>query len=237
MENAIILTFFEDIVYQPKADFQTLTSLTPNLSMGNLLMISAIVLVILGLVAFVFVLIKNRQFAALHDLHETFAQRHSLKMAYADEHDFKIYGEISHYQMLIQPMLLLDPEQQDHTFGISFTIPMHNPNRKALRIFRTNSDHIHFKRVAVIDHALRVNHGIGDWLEIQTNDLLFSSIILSNDVKISLYEVFNQFDAAVLYIQDAEMTFVTPKMLKVEADMEIFDRVIALMVEMKDELN
>ena len=94
-----------------------------------------------------------------------------------------------------------------------------------------------FTLFADLDQPSFVRHDLGEWLQITTNDLLFASLILSDDIKISLYDTFNKIDAGLVYIEDEELAFIFPELLTDPEQVASIEKMIQLIVDIKDELN
>jgi hypothetical protein len=182
-------------------------------------------------------IIRNRAFSRKEKLHYRFAERHGLQIGYMNEENFTVYGKYRGYPVQIASVFLRSRHEKAGQTVVKCILPIVNPNRVALRAARRGPSAAALDEQAVIDRPQFVRHGIADWLEIQTNDMMFSSVILSEDVKITLYEVFSRLEAGLLCVYDEEMAFYLPLLLTSEEALETFSRALDLICDMKDELN
>ncbi len=179
--------------------------------------------------------VRNRRFRRKERLHQQLAQRLGLKVAYLNERDFDLFGPYRSYSLRIEAFSLPDGKQRLDLVKVS--LPMVNPSLKALRIIRV---HEHYPRLSEhrrIDRPVVLDHQIAPWLEITTNDAAFAGLILSEDVKISLYDVFNRLETGLLYLQDEELTLLSPHLITEPERLEAYQRIADLLADMKDELN
>lgn len=195
-----------------------------------------VISVLLVLAFSIFARIRYVRWAKIEKLHQRLGSEHDLQVAYLNSKAFTIFGSYRTYSVHIEALTLSDSASKSIQ-GIKCQLPMTNPNRKALRIAHFGSKSEHLNQIALIDKPVVIKHGFGDNIEVLTNDLLFSGIILSDDVKISLYEVLKEVDSALLYLYDAELAFIWPKSLGEENELSHWSKIINLLCDMKDELN
>lgn len=169
-------------------------------------------------------------------LHEDFAREHGLKMAYLQPEDVQIYGHYRDYPAKITTETLPHSSTELRTV-LKVVLPMINPNRKCLRISVDSLDYPEFDRLVVLDRPIKVQHDLGEWLRMESNDLFFSSLILTDDIKISLYEIFKDRPAVLLYIQDDELALISPTLLRDRPDAVYIDKQLNVLCDIKDELN
>ena len=67
--------------------------------------------------------------------------------------------------------------------------------------------------------------------------MIFSSLILSDNVKISIFEAFKDIPSGLLVIEDKEMYFILPGKIDNDVKISQSEKIINLMCDMKDELN
>lgn len=197
------------------------------------------IVVISGLLVLAFSIlarIRYVKWAKIEKLHQRLGSEHDLQVAYLNSKAFTIFGSFRNYSIHIEAIALSDLESKS-ILGVKCQLPMTNPNRKALRIAHLGSKSAYLNQLAVIDRPVVIKHGFGENIEVLTNDLLFSGIILSDDVKISLYEVLKEVDSALLYLYDTELVFIWPESLTEDSDLIHWSKVINLLCDMKDELN
>lgn len=197
-----------------------------------------IVVSILAVVSVTAAIIRNRNFKKKQRLHQHLESKYGLSLAYASENSFTLFGKYQDYKLRIEPIEIPDRMRETLLDGLKISIPMVNPQRKLFRILRKEEGLPHLNLIAALDHPSFVPHDLGKWLEITTNDLVFASLILSDDIKISIYDTFNKLDTGgVLYIEDEELAFILPELLVDEEQLPIIEKMINLVVEVKDELN
>lgn len=196
-----------------------------------------ILAVILTIVTIAIGMIRNRRFKALEDLHASLGKRLHLDIAYASPKSYTLFGTHREYPIKIQPINLALPGTNEPKWFTKVMIPMVNPVRKMLRISRRSP---YFSELENLVHVARVDsvsHDLEPWLDIQTNDLMFSSIVLSENVKISIHQVFSQLVSGLLYIEDDELSIILPGPIGSEKDMELAYLGAETLCDMKDELN
>lgn len=193
--------------------------------------IATVIIIAVILTAIVVGYRRHQRYARWEGLHNRFATRRSLKVDFIHRDNFQFYGSYRHYKVVIKP------EMVDEQLFSSFSIEMINPNRKALRIAKNNEAIPSLQQKAIIDNPFPIKHDIGKWLVMQTNDLMFSSLVLSDDIRISLHEIFSSYDAALLYIYDDDLCLLIPQSLDREADILKYEKGLELLCDIKDELN
>lgn len=194
---------------------------------------------LVGLLALGSVLVgvlRNRRFRRKEKRHQALAAELGLQIAYLHERDFNLYGEHRGYPLRIEGTQLSLPGAQTARPVVKCTLPMVNPNRKGLRILRAHPEYPDVAAYQALDRPQAVRHQVADWLEITTNDLMFAGLILSEEVKISLYDAFHRLETGLLLLQDEELAFFTPELLLDDETTERYRRIVALLCDMKDEL-
>lgn len=182
--------------------------------------------------------VRNRRFRRKEELHRQLASQYQLQVAYLNERDFSLYGEHRGYPLRLEALLLRSPQEKDKDGQtvVKISLPMINPTLKILRIARPSEEHPKLSHYGQMDRPQTVRHEIAPWLDITTNDLMFTGLVLSEDVKISLFDVFNRLKSGLVLIQDEELSFFTPELLTDAAVIDHYERIIALLCDMKDEL-
>ena len=66
---------------------------------------------------------------------------------------------------------------------------------------------------------------------------LFSGLVLTDDIKISIYEVFRDLPGGLLFIYDEALAFMIPQLLTNESQIGVIKKAVNLLCDMKDELN
>lgn len=181
--------------------------------------------------------IRNRRFKAVEDLHESLGKRLDLDMAYASPKDYTLFGNHRDYSIKIFPINVALPGTNEPKWFTKVVIPMVNPVRKMLRVSRRSSQYSELENLVQVARVDSVSHDLAPWLDIQTNDLMFSSIVLSENVKISIHQVFNQLVSGLLYIDDDELAIMIPGLIHSQEEPEIVYLGAQALCDMKDELN
>ncbi len=180
--------------------------------------------------------IRNRRFRKKEEFHQETAARLSLDMAYASQTDFAFFGEYRGYAFRIEPVNLAPPGSKTPSWFLRLSIPMTNPLRKMIRISRRDLKASVLEQIIPMARPDSVSHDMESWLDIQTNDLMFSSVILSENVKISIHQAFRALSAGVLGVEDAELLCVFPGLLS-DSDQQTNTLLAAeVMCDIKDEL-
>ena len=196
-----------------------------------------LLLIVLLAVGFILVgVIRNRRFRRKEDLHRRLASQYQLQIAYLNERDFSLYGEHRGYALRIEALTLRAPQEKEGQTVIQVSLPMVNPTRKIVRIVKPSEQHPKLSQHGRMDRPQTVRQEIAPWLAITTNDLMFTGLILSEDVKISLFDVFNRLESGLLLLQDEQLAFYSPELLSEPEATDRFERIIALLCDMKDEL-
>lgn len=196
-----------------------------------------ILAVILTLGSIVIGVIRNRRFKAAEDLHASLGRRLGLDIAYTSPIDYTLFGSHRGYPVKVQPINLAIPGTKQPKWFTKVHIPMINPVRKMLRISRRSDQFSELENLVQVARADSVSHDLEPWLDIQTNDLMFSSIVLSENVKISIHQVFRQLTSGLLYIEDDELSLVVPGLLGSEKEIEVVYLAVQTLCDLKDELN
>ena len=181
--------------------------------------------------------IRNRRFRLKELLHQKLAKKLGLQVAYLNERDFNLFGTYREYALRIEAFPILLPGEKQGPMGVKLSLPMTNPNLKSLRIGKDSDLHPELSQYRLIDRPTAFPHEVAPWLKITTNDLMFASLLLADDVKITLYEVFKPLSGALLYVQDEELAFITPRLLTEPEALQELQSVADLLCDMKDELN
>jgi hypothetical protein len=193
-----------------------------------------LLLTILSLLLFAF---RQRRFHRRQALLQKLSEDHGLQLAFMNHRSFQIFGQTRNYPVQIEAILLSSPGVKRPSYGLQLTLPMTNPNRKAFRVGKGEASAPALQTTAVIDRPIQLDHGIAEWLSIQTNDAMFSGLILSDDVKISLFELFQPMEAGLLYVYDETLRFVVPRLLETEDQLTSLSKGLHLLCDIKDELN
>ncbi|RMG25753.1 MAG: hypothetical protein D6730_10340 [Bacteroidetes bacterium] len=178
--------------------------------------------------------IRNRRFQLNQQAHEDLARELGMKLAFESPRAYRIFGRYRGYEALIAPVEMPPAVRESVPLATKASLSMTNPNRKRLYVFPQQTP-----LVALLpdDAAVKVTHPAQDWLEIRTDDLLFSSLILSEDVNISLGAFFQQHPRAILYLMDDELACILPGLIHKNVAVSTVIQAINLLCDLKDELN
>ena len=182
--------------------------------------------------------IRNRNFSRKEKLHQQFSQKNDLQLAYIHERQFNMYGNYRGYPVLIESFSVALPTNKKNVLSaVRFSIPVTNPMRKCIKAEKGFDLYPHLALLAPLDKGISVKHGMGDDITMATNDMLFSSRVLSEEVRISIYDAFKDQEAGILYLQDENLSFATPRLLVQEDCLPSWQKMLDLLCDIKDELN
>jgi len=201
-------------------------------SLISIIFSSSIAFILLAV--FAIAIIRHRRFQKRQELHGRLAADMGLKFTFQYPHQYRVYGNYKGYPISVFPIELLRESKDKVKYASKISIPMVNPNRKSIRIHPKGSE---LAQLIPIDQALKVKHPAQSWLSIDTNDFLFSSLILSDDIKISLGAFFQSLGKGIVYIQDDELACILPGLLQAEDQIAHYVSALDLLCEIKDELN
>lgn len=179
---------------------------------------------------------RHRRFRINEQRHIQLARLLGLKRAYVSPSDFTLFGQFQGFDLRVEPQLVQTRGEQSYFEIVKTAIPMVNPNLKILAISKGIREVPAMQQLIQLDKPVHIPHQIGDWLSITTNDMFFSSIILTDDIKISIYKLFSRLDQGLLYIQDEELAFVLPGYITQDAQVNAIHLAAQLMVDIKEEL-
>lgn len=169
-------------------------------------------------------------------LHQALSNHFGLRGNYVNEKNFKLYGKHRNYKLTIEAVKV--PISSAKANSIKLSVPMVNPTRKCLRISKHDPSHPDLENIVPLDKLLAVKHDMGDWMQINTNDLVFSSLVLGENARISIYESLKDLKTgAIMYIQDEELACVVPGLLKRNSQLEPLYKIVRALIDMKEELN
>lgn len=187
--------------------------------------------------AFVVGMLRNRKFDRIENLHKSLARQLGLSISYLNQKDFTLFGKYRGYKVRIEGIKLPSEDRTETLPAIKCSVQMVNPQLKCLRVEKKAESFSYFNKLAFIPRPFNMNHNIGDWLSITTNDMMFASILLSDDLKISLFETFNPVENAILYIEGEEMVFLGLDLMEEQDRVNYYAGVLDLLADIKDDLN
>ncbi|MEZ4826761.1 MAG: hypothetical protein R3C61_10790 [Bacteroidia bacterium] len=171
-----------------------------------------------------------RTYRRIENLHRDLAQRLSLHIAYSTFNDFTIFGRFRGYPVKVIPFTAISAPG-----FVCFSVSMTNPNLKWLRISKNLSEEL--RQISFNDKSIVVRHDIGADIVIETNDMLFAGLILSENVKISIHDTFRDLPEGLFYLDGESMNFILTRPLRTEEDLKTVTKIVHLLCDMKDELN
>ncbi|MCB0837499.1 MAG: hypothetical protein KDD63_02855, partial [Bacteroidetes bacterium] len=175
---------------------------------------------------------QYRRFRFIENMHRNLAEKTGLHPAYLNERSFNIFGSYRGYPLKITPFMIVK-----QSLAVRFTIPMINPNLKWFSASKNLEAIPGFDQVTFHDKASDISQDIDPQIKIRSNDMIFSSLILSDNVKISIFEAFKDIPSGLLVIEDKEMYFILPGKIDNDVKISQSEKIINLMCDMKDELN
>ncbi|MEM8901694.1 MAG: hypothetical protein AAGC85_26535, partial [Bacteroidota bacterium] len=141
------------------------------------------------------------------------------------------------YPTHILPVQAADPESGKYWWAVKISLPMINPNLMAIRISRNDVEPSPLLNQIPVYRPQPVSHSIAPWLEVLTNDLMFSHRILSDEIKMDMVVSFKSVPEAILYVMDNELACLIPGLLNEKYPAEAYKQFLALLISIKDELN
>ncbi|MEM6631754.1 MAG: hypothetical protein AAF694_18915 [Bacteroidota bacterium] len=178
---------------------------------------------------------RNRSFKKKHDLFQKFAEENSLGLAFHNPFNFRFYGNDPKNTVRIEPYRGL-VSGSNSVKGTIFTLSLINPELKTLKIFKLHEEYPWLSNLLPIDNAIQIKNNLGEKVQIQTNDMLFSSFLLSQDIIIDLGVLFNRIDAGVIYIYGDELGCIIPYFVYEEGMYNTWGKVLDLLLNLKAEL-
>ncbi|MEM6765843.1 MAG: hypothetical protein AAF824_07255 [Bacteroidota bacterium] len=206
-----------------------------SFSLSSYWMIGLVVLISLGFLAII--LYRNRLFRLKQGVHEQLASDLGLKITYTEQQDFTIFGENRTYPVHITPHHAALAGKKKVRWSVKTSVPMVNPNLMAIRISRNDVEPSPFLDQVPVYKPQTLAHSIAPWLEVLTNDLMFSHRILSDDIKMDLVVAFKQVPEAILFVMDNELACIIPGLLYENYPPEVYKAFLNLLLNIKDELN
>ncbi len=181
---------------------------------------------------------RNRAFRKKEDQFGKLANSLGLKLAFTQPQQFTFYGDYRNYPVRIEPLAL---EQADRKKGklwsTKITLPMINPNLKILRVSKASALYSAFNDYMPYRDLQKISHQIAPWIDIHTNDPLFSHIVLSDDIKMDLVVNLKSVDSGIIYIMGDELGAILPFLIREDADSPKVANILDVLCNIKDELN
>jgi hypothetical protein len=156
-----------------------------------------------------------------------FFQRHRLKkrlrqiavhlkggLRYVRHCDFGITGTYKGYSFSCNAIA-----DNKELLGVKIILPMNNPQHKQVRFAKSDADYAWLRAFAPVSGGQTVENAFAPNLVLTTNDLFFSSVILTEDIKPKLKVFFEGISSGVVYLHENElgvalpMSFTTPESL------------------------
>ncbi|MEM7658014.1 MAG: hypothetical protein AAF399_17950 [Bacteroidota bacterium] len=191
----------------------------------------------LGLLLGCWLIFWYRRYNIQQGLHAHLATLHGIQLAYVSPRSFQMFGEYRGYPLQMEAVGLPYLNRKGMRYGFQLMLPMINPNRMALRISKGEAELPFLTQLAPIEKPMALDHGIADWLSIHTNDPMFAGLVLTDDVKITVYEVFRDVPGGVLFMYDEALAMFIPELLNQKSQLKTLGKAVQLLCDMKDELN
>lgn len=178
---------------------------------------------------------RNRRYQTLKELHEAMAERLGLNLAFQFARNYRMFGKYRGYQASVFAIEIKQDQATQPQYATKLQLEMKNPNQKCLRMYPKEEND--FVRLFPMEQASPVQHDASNWLTIDSNDLFLTSLILSEDVKISMGVFFKAQPDAIVYLQDDELACILPGLLEEPVQLEAYQTALDLLCDIKDELN
>lgn len=181
---------------------------------------------------------RNRSFKRREKQFAQLARALGLKLAYTQPKQFTFYGDYRNYPVRIEPFTYSQQkDKKQKQWGTKITLPMINPNLKILRISKSSALQPDFNSFIPHSDLQHVQHQIVPWLDIHTNDTLFSHLVLTDDIKMDLVVNLKSIDSGIIYIMGDELGAVLPFIIRESNDPPKLGQILDILCNIKDELN
>lgn len=181
---------------------------------------------------------RNRTFRRREKQFVHLAQILGLRLAYTEPRQFTFYGDYRNYPVRIEPFAYGNQkDKKQRKWATKITLPMVNPNLKILRISKVSPSDSEFNSYIPHSDLQLVQHQIAPWLDIHTNDSLFSHLVLTDDIKMDLVVNLKSIDSGIIYIMGDELGAIVPFVISDANDPPRIGQILDILCNIKDELN
>ena len=201
--------------------------------LANSLIISLFVL--FSIMLMLWILYQNRGGSKIQYQLDQFAKDKDIKLSYSRRDDFLMYGKYKAFDLQIYPWQ--PPGFKPSRPYLFFSVRMHNPMLKAVQVIKANPAFPEFHSTYFEKLPINYKHDFGPSIEIYTNDIMFSSILFSEDVKIDLGLAFQKLEAAAWFISGDTMGFIKPQDWDHSKITLYWDEILDLLTSVKEELS
>ncbi len=178
---------------------------------------------------------RNYNFKKKHDVFLRFAEDMSLGLSFHNPFNFTFFGKDPKNSIRIEPYRGL-VNSQNSVKGVNFSLSIINPELKALKIVKPHDNYTWLTSIMPIDQALKIGHNLGEKVMMHTNDMLFSSYVLSQDIIIDLGVLFNRVEAGVVYIYGDKLGCIIPHFVFEDQMYDTWGKIVKLLFDLKTEL-
>ena len=179
--------------------------------------------------------IRNFNFKKKHDIFIRFAEKKGLGLSFHNPFNFTFFGKDPKNSLRIEPYRGLIAAQNS-VKGVIFSLPIINPEMKALKIVKPHESYTWLTGIMPIDNALKIGHDLGQQVVMHTNDMLFSSYMLSQDIIIDLGVLFNRVEAGIVYVYGDKLGCIIPHFVYEDDMYDTWEKVVELLFNLKAEL-
>lgn len=184
-------------------------------------------LVLLG--GLIWGLLAIRSFHQKRKPFELLAEQMGLELSYSSAIEFMLRGRYRGYPVTA---LAVQEETKDGSQAVLYkaSIPMINPQEKMLLVY-TGKDRYSTR----IDESRKIplQETFAPPIQAFTNDLLFSSFVLTEPIRMKIEKVCSTFSDAGLFISEDELTFLANTQKEADSIQTLLD----LLADIKDSLN
>ncbi len=184
-------------------------------------------LVLLG--GLIWGLLAIRSFQQKRKPFEFLAEKLGLELSYNSATEFMLRGRYRGYPVTA---LAVQEETKDGSQAILYkvSIPMINPQEKMLLVY-TGKDRYSTR----IDESRKIplQETFAPPIQAFTNDLLFSSFVLTESIRMKIEKVCSNLSDAGLFISEDELTFLA----NAQEDANSIQTLLDLLADIKDSLN
>jgi hypothetical protein len=166
----------------------------------------------------------------------TFAHSARLSLVYRNASDYQLEGGFRTYPIHFEPAFPQGKVRKKDKPWTQITIGMINPNHMYFRM------HKGFREIPWLTNydqanAKEMKHELPADITIETNDMMFGGMILSEQVKARTQQVFEMSDHILICIKGEELIALMPEGPENPDKWKLSAEVMTLLTEIKDELN
>lgn len=144
-------------------------------------------------------------------------------------------GKYRNYAAEISPILA---EGGKKVLWIKVNLKMQNPNQKTFHIFRCTGRGVNdFPNELTMEMGnVSLKDNFAEPIKAFTNDLFFSGIVLTPEIKANIQTIFEDIPLGMLFMQGEEMSFISTYFPEKEGSTTMWEKQLNILCDMKDSL-